>query len=760
MSEYTGNIFDEIERKFDQASDRSETGMHDSPQWMRRCFMTGKQCIFCPHETVFEKGEGSRKRDSVFIIMPFESNLETFFEWSLRPYLKHFKVKEDNIRRADQFANTGYVMCEKICLRIQQAGFVVVDLSLYNPNVYYELGMAVGLNKPLLAVCDASKKAKVEKLCRAIGINSDEVLYYPNVGYIDVDKAPLLERIQRVKLEPRKTTMKTLGLLLRKEDEKPEEESPFEKQDIHVSFPKALEAAVGVAMRMLEEKHLGKLTSHGGAGAAVSDPAAQLAAMLSKMQEKELKDLRGCVSTFIMDEKRQPHSFEEISRNLNSALITIVDLVSQDALSYFWLGYCHARNINIIPVYREESERNSTTNGRAYQQYPAKSPYEEAAGPERRRRPPKEHILAFDIRALWYMWHKEEEAKKLAEKLAAVFEPILLRDVATQQRRIFWERLTRSGKVLIYNGAVHHQSLNREVVGDWDLRTASELISYLSSTDESVMPDLKSPLYSPETIAEKLGKTADKNFLRVYAELVKEQLKGKNCLIVASADVNPITEIILANVHKKRTEPACFVEADLSKETSLVIAFKGESPVSDDSTTLPRHFCRVEGASDERGFYIDGHKRSQIYYSQDKAEREFQILAHLVVARNPFSEENVVVILNGVSGPATYGLAQLLTGAGGAKASASEKLLKEINEKWANRVEVDRKFKGVEAIVSVSVSPTQPQKSAVNQDDSQLKAEIDNVLFDKRAVGEWKFLTEEDCGYAINIGNPREFPNN
>ena len=511
-------------------------------------------------------------------------------------------------------------------------------------------------------------------------------------------------------------------------------------------------------MRMLEEKHRGKLASPGGDGAAISDPAVQLAAMLSKMQEKELKELRGCTHTFLMDEKGMPHSFEDISRHLNSALIAIVDLVSQDALSYFWLGYCHARNINIVPIYREEAEGSSATNGDADQRHVAKPP-REVVGLERER-PRKEHILAFDIRALWYMWHKEEEAKKLAEKLAAVFEPILLRDVATQQRRIFWERLTRSGKVLIYNGAVHHQSLNREVVGDWDLRTASELISYLSSTDESVMPDLTSPLYSPETIADKLGKTADNNFLRVYAELVKEQLKGKNCLIVASADVNPITEIILANVHKKKVEPACFVEADLSKETSLVIAFKGESPVSDGSTTLPRHFCRVEGSPDERGFYIDGHKRPQTYYSQDKAEKEFQILAHLVVARNPFSEENVVVILNGVSGPATYGLAQLLTGAGGTKASASEKLLKEINEKWATRVEVDRKFKGVEAIVSVSVSPPQPQELAANEDDAQLKAEIDNVLFDKRAVGEWKFLTEEDCGYSVNVGNPRKFPNN
>lgn len=277
MSDYKGNIFDEIERKFDLDSNRLETGMHDSPQWMRRCFMTGKQCIFCPHETVFEKGEGGRKRDSVFVIMPFKSNLETFYEWSLRPYLKHFQIKEDNIRRADQFANTGYVMCEKICLRIQQAGFVAVDLSLYNPNVYYELGMAVGLNKPILAVCDGNKKAQVEKLCKAIGINSDEVLYYPNVGYIDVDKSPLLDRIQRVKLEPRKTTMKTVGLLLRSEGEKRENESPFDNQDIHVSFPKALEAAVGVAMRMLEEKHRGKQVNPSADSAKTSDPAAQLA---------------------------------------------------------------------------------------------------------------------------------------------------------------------------------------------------------------------------------------------------------------------------------------------------------------------------------------------------------------------------------------------------------------------------------------------------------------------------------------------------
>ena len=768
MKEYKGNIFEEIEQKFATDDKISETRIQDSPQWMRRCFMTGKQCIFCPHETVFDKGEGSRKRDSVFVVIPFKANLETFYQWSLRPYLQYFQIKQDNIRRADQFANTGYVMCEKICLRIQQAGFVVVDISIYNPNVYYELGIAIGLNKPLLVVCDGSKKAKVEDLCKSIGINSDEVLYYPNVGYIDVEKTPLLERIQRVKLAPRKITMKTVGLLMRSNHLQNENISPYEGDDIDVSFPKALEAAVGVAMRMLENKYSERISpqdSHGNKHIEtsvsesnvgktleqLSDPSAQLATMLDKMDSEELKVLRSCIPVYIKDEKESPYSFERTAEYLDSALIAIVDLLHQDALSYFWLGYCHARNINVIPIYREEKHPTITGIGASTNELPKSRDIGKAVENT-------DHVLAFDIRALWCMWHKLEEAKKLPEKLTAVFEPILLRDVATQQRRIFWERLTRSGKVLIYNGAVHHGVLNREVVGDWDLRTASELISYLSSTDESVMPDLKSPLYSPETIAEKLGKKADRNFLKTYAKLVEEELRGKNCLIVASADVNPITEIILSNVYRSEGEELSFVDADPTKESSLVIAFKGESNGVTDgeaSVSLPRHFCRVEGSAEERGFYIDGQKLRQQYYSQDKAEKDFTILAHLVIARNPFSEDNVVVVLNGVSGPATYGLAQLITGAGGTKAPASEKLLKEINDKWASRVEMERRFKGVEAIVSVSVSPpSQVEISTSVTKISSQQADISNVLFDKRSVGEWKFFNE----HPINIGNPREFP--
>ena len=68
---------------------------------------------------------------------------------------------------------------------------------------------------------------------------------------------------------------------------------------------------------------------------------------------------------------------------------------------------------------------------------------------------------------------------------------------------------------------------------------------------------------------------------------------------------------------------------------------------------------------------------------------------------NPFSDkghEDIIVVLNGVSGPGTFGLAEVLTGGSGAVGEfEAEALLKQINDQWKKR-EPDR-HTGVEAIV-------------------------------------------------------------
>jgi hypothetical protein len=776
MSASMQRVFTDIASMFDGASDEKRP-TSDYPQWMRRCFMTGKQCIFCPQETVFEDGDG-KKRDSAFVIMSFEPHLETFFEWSLRPYLSHFGINKDLIRRADQFANTGYVMCEKICLRIQQAGLIVVDLSVVNPNVYYELGLSVGLNKPILAVCDSkSFGPHTKQMIAAVGLDPKKVLQYPSVGHLDAKRNSLFEHVCKVSLEPRRPAARIVAILVR---ERPDSTAPVVQQrDIPVTFQQALEAAVGVAVRNLGEK----------------TDARELVSALASLTDEEVTSLSQCLHEYLTTESGSMQVFEKIAPHIDASLISVIDLASENPLSYFWLGYCHARNINVIPIYRQpvgSAERSADRNAAEYDferrefvdkpRQSGSSAFPEQDG---------QHVLAFDIRALWYMNHRPRETKKLADKLVAVLEPILVRDVKTQQRRLFWERITRSGRVHIYNGAVHHEELNREVVGDWDLRSASELISYLSSTDESVVPVLQSPIYAPETIAYKLRRELNPHFLSDYIELVRQELAGKNCLILASADVNPITEVVLAYAYQGRIRkdvrlPVCFHGQDQPNDDATVIALKGvptAAPSAKDDTgieetqqdALSRRFARSipikENEGQKRGFLIDGKPQLLDYSSQDQSEKKFSILAHLVVVKNPFTpDDNVIVLLNGVSGPATFGLAELLTGgAGGTKSEASERLLKTINRVWSEELgrEHSRKFNGVEAILRVEVAPP-PARALSPNDDPQVSDEkgrslvfdIERQFFDKRSVVGWDFFSPEEAKEELKmkIGNPRPFP--
>jgi hypothetical protein len=95
------------------------------------------------------------------------------------------------------------------------------------------------------------------------------------------------------------------------------------------------------------------------------------------------------------------------------------------------------------------------------------------------------------------------------------------------------------------------------------------------------------------------------------------------------------------------------------------------------------------------------------YISQNDCKDQFFLLGHLVIARYPRNREgNLVVLLNGVSGPATFALAQILTG-GGVRASKemnaqSEKLLEKINALLDSP-----DCLGVEVIVRVTIKPAE-----------------------------------------------------
>ena len=106
--------------------DRRKESIRNPATGMRRCFMTGKRCIFRPEgEHLQDTSSGS----DVFVVMPFRPHLDTFYEWSLKPFLVNQGKSPKSIRRADQISRTGYVMCESICRHIQHAKLVFVKLA-------------------------------------------------------------------------------------------------------------------------------------------------------------------------------------------------------------------------------------------------------------------------------------------------------------------------------------------------------------------------------------------------------------------------------------------------------------------------------------------------------------------------------------------------------------------------------------------------------------------------------------------------------
>ena len=136
---------------------------------------------------------------------------------------------------------------------------LVADLSVVNANVYYALGIAVGLNKPILAVCDSGIRgsasgAHLKQFCQGIGLEPQRVLQYPNVDLLDGSRNKLTDHVHTVPLLSRKAGASIFAIPVRENNTEPSFKSAGERLDIPVTFERAPEAAVGVAVRDLHAK--------------------------------------------------------------------------------------------------------------------------------------------------------------------------------------------------------------------------------------------------------------------------------------------------------------------------------------------------------------------------------------------------------------------------------------------------------------------------------------------------------------------------
>lgn len=113
----------------------------------------------------------SAPKKSVFVAMPFLENYEDVYQFGIYgPIRKLGYVCE----KVDESVFAGSII-DRIMTGIQEAEFVVADLSEARPNVYLEVGYALGLSKPVLLVAREGHPLHFD-------LSHHKCLFYPTIG--------------------------------------------------------------------------------------------------------------------------------------------------------------------------------------------------------------------------------------------------------------------------------------------------------------------------------------------------------------------------------------------------------------------------------------------------------------------------------------------------------------------------------------------------------------------------------------------------
>jgi predicted nucleotide-binding protein len=87
-----------------------------------------------------------------FIVMRFSNNDENdnAYKYGIQAALKALEIKGF---RADDSVISGQIL-EKVKLSIKKSRFIIAKVDSENLNVYFELGLALGLNKDVLLISE------------------------------------------------------------------------------------------------------------------------------------------------------------------------------------------------------------------------------------------------------------------------------------------------------------------------------------------------------------------------------------------------------------------------------------------------------------------------------------------------------------------------------------------------------------------------------------------------------------------------------
>jgi len=88
------------------------------------------------------------KSPDIFVIMPFSPELDDVYHLGIRDVAESLNC---SCKRVDEMEFTGDIL-DEIYNSISNSKIIIAEVSNQNPNVYYELGFAHGLKKPVILI--------------------------------------------------------------------------------------------------------------------------------------------------------------------------------------------------------------------------------------------------------------------------------------------------------------------------------------------------------------------------------------------------------------------------------------------------------------------------------------------------------------------------------------------------------------------------------------------------------------------------------
>ena len=121
------------------------------------------------------------EKPTAFSIMKFERDFDELYQNVITPICEEYGYKS---LRADE-CYTSSAIIQDIVKEISSASLIIADITMDNPNVFYELGYAHALNKPTILLADTNKRDRLP-----FDISGYRTIFYENTigGKKEIEK--------------------------------------------------------------------------------------------------------------------------------------------------------------------------------------------------------------------------------------------------------------------------------------------------------------------------------------------------------------------------------------------------------------------------------------------------------------------------------------------------------------------------------------------------------------------------------------------